>query len=132
MTAVVIIPLQEETSGRNFDSCEAAVLADGIAITGKPAVMAWSSLAILRCLTPLTSEGCRLATVEMVRGSGNRNTLFAALLPQYAADPMALRAFIWACNAHPAAPWWLNRQRAQDALVKTIGKLLTNDIVHGE
>ena len=88
--------------------------------------MAWSSLDILRTLTPLTSKGCRLATVEMVRGASNRNALFASLLPQYAADPLALRAFIWACNAHPAAPWWHNRQRAQDTLVKTIEKLLTH------
>jgi hypothetical protein len=126
MTAVVILPLQENTSGLHEKSCEARVRADGIAITGKPAVMARSSLDILRSLTPLTSEGCRLATVEMIRGSGNRNAIFAALLPQYAANPMALRAFIWACNAHPAAPWWLNRQRAQDTLVKTIEKLLTH------
>ena len=126
LTAVVIIPFQEETSKRHVDNCEAAVLADGIGITGKPTVMTRSSLDILRCLTPLTSEGCRLATVEMVRGSGNRNAIFASLLPQYAADLPAIRAFIWACNAHPAAPWWLNRQRAQDTLVKTIKKLLTH------
>ena len=126
MTAVVILPLQEKTSGLREKSCEARGLADGIAIIGKPTVMAWSSLDILCCLTPLTSEGCRLATVEMVRGSGNRNAIFAALLPQYAADPGALRALILACNAHPAAPWWLDRQRAQDTLVKTIEKLLTH------
>ncbi len=125
MTAVVIIPRQEDPSRLENESCEAIGLADGIAITGKPAGMAWSSLDILRCLTPLTSEGCRLATREMARGSGHRNAVFASLLPQYAANPMALRAFIWTCNVHPAAPWWLNRQRAQDTLVKTIEKLLT-------
>ncbi len=126
MTAVVILPLQENTSGLHDESCEARGLADGIAIIGEPTVMAWSSVDILHCLTPLTSEGCRLTTVEMVRGPGNRNAVFASLLPQYAANPMALRAFIWTCNAHPAAPWWLNRQRAQDTLVKTIEKLLTH------
>ena len=126
MTAVVIIPSQEDPFWRDLESFEARGLVDGLAITGKPAVMAWSSLDILRCLAPLTSEGCRLATVEMVRGSGNRNAIFAALLPQYAADPGTLRALIWACNAHPAAPWWLDRQRAQDTLVKTIEKLLTH------
>ncbi len=123
MTAVVILPLQE---GCHDERCEATGLADGIAIIGKSALMAWSSLDILHSLTPLTSEGCRLATREMARGSGNRSGILASLLPQYAADPKALRAFIWACNAHPAAPWWLNRQRAQDTLVKTIEKLLTH------
>jgi hypothetical protein len=123
MTAVVILPSQEDPSWR--ENIAAPGLADGIAITGEPTVMACSSLDILRSLIPLTSEGCRLATVEMVRGSGNRNVIFASLLPRYAADPMALGAFIWACNAHPAAPWWLNRQGAQDTLVKAIEKLLT-------
>ncbi len=126
MTAIVIIARQENTSGPHDESCEALGLANGTAITGKPAVMAWSSLDILRCLTPLISDGCLLATVQMVRGSSNRNAIFASLLPQYAADPIALRAFIWACNAHPAAPWWLNRKRAQDELVKTIEKLLAH------
>ena len=126
MTAVVIIPSQEDPALQDLESAQAVVLANGIAITGKPAVMAWSSLDILRSLTPLTSEGCRLAMVEMVRGSSNRDAIFAAFLPQYAADPMALRAMIWACNAHPAAPWWLNRQRAQAALSQNIGKLLAH------
>ncbi len=126
MTAVVIIPRQEDSSRRDLESVEALGLMDRIAIIGEPTVMASSSLDILRRLTPLTSEGCRLATVEIVRGSVNRNAIFASLLPQYAADPKALRAFIWACNAHPAAPSWLNRQRAQDTLVRTIEKLLTH------
>ncbi len=121
MTAVFILPLQE---GCHDECCEAPGLADGIAITGKPGLLAWSSLDILRCLTPLTSDGCCLATREVARGSGNRNAIFASLLPQYAGDPRTLRAFIWACNAHPAAPWWLNQQRTQDTLVKTIEKLL--------
>ena len=126
MTAVVIIPSQKDPSRRDLECFEARGLADGLVITEKPRLLAWSSLDILRCLTPLTSEGCRLATIEMARGSDNRNAIFAALFPQYAADPIALRAFIWACNAHPAVPWWLNRQRAQHALVKTIEKLLTH------
>ncbi len=124
MTAVVIIPRQEDPSRRDLESFEARGLVDCLAITEKPAVMTSSSLDILRSLTLLTSEGCRLATVEMVRGSGNRNAIFASLLPQYAADPRALRAFIWACNAHLETRFWLNRQRAQDTLVKTIEKLL--------
>ena len=126
MTAVVIIPRQENSSRRDIESIAASGLADGIAIIGEPTVMAWNSLDILCSLTPLTSERCRLATVEMVRGSGNRNTIFASLLPKYAADPLALRAFIWACNAHPEVRWWLNRERAQDTLVTTIEKLLTH------
>jgi hypothetical protein len=126
MTAIVIIPGQEDPSRRDLESVETLDLMDGLAIIGEPTVMARISLETLRCLTPLTSEGCRLATVETVRGSGNRNVIFASLLPHYAADPMALRAFIWACNDHPAASWWLNRQRAQDTLVKTIEKLLTH------
>ena len=124
MKAIVIIPSQEDSSRRDLESVEALDLMDGIAITGKPGLLAWSSLDILCSLTRLTSEGCHLATVEMVRGTGNRNAIFASLLPQYVADPMALRAFIWACNAHPEARWWLNRHRAQDTLVKTIEKLL--------
>ncbi len=126
MTAVVILPLQEKTSELHEKSCDARGFADGIALIGKPVVMAWSSLDILRYLIPLTSVGCRQAMVEMVRGSGSRNVIFASLLPRYAADPMALRAFIWACNAHPDVPWWLNQQRAHDTLVKTVEKLLTS------
>ncbi len=126
MIAVFILPLQEDTSGFHDEHCETPGLSDSIAITSKPAVMAWSALDIFRSLTRLTSDGCRLATREVARGSGNRSGILASLLPQYAADPMALRALIWTCTAHPAAPWWLNRQHAQDTLVKNIEKLLAH------
>lgn len=44
---------------------------------------------------------------------------FAALQEHYRAPhPLydALRAFVWACNAHQAAPWWLDRERASAAI----------------
>lgn len=126
MAAVVIIPRQEASSAQDLESWRATREPGGLAIIGEPILMAWESLDILRDLSPLTSEGCHLAMVEMVRGSNHRNRILASLLLQYADNPRALRALIWACNGHPAAPWWLNRQRAQTELVATIGKLLTH------
>src|SRR5205807_2464795 len=89
---------------------------DGMFIRGDPQHMAMNSLDILRSLTPLTSDGCLMPTVQMARGDFKRNGIFAALLPRYAADPMALRAFIWECNVHPT-PWWQNRNGAQLRIV---------------
>jgi hypothetical protein len=88
--------------------------------------MALRSLDILRSLTRLMADGCSLVTVQMARGNLHRESIFASLLPRYAFDPKALRAFIWMCNAHPAASWWLDRKRAQTAIEDGVAKLLTS------
>jgi hypothetical protein len=124
MAALFIAPRQASTPPNAADLALPACFGDALSIQGDPQQLALSSLAILSSLRRLTSEGCALASVQMVRGNFNRDVILASLLPLYAANPLALRAFIWSCNAHSAAPWWLDRKRAQTAIEEGVAKLL--------
>lgn len=124
MAALFIAPRQASTPPTAEDSALPTCFGDALSMQGDPQQLALSSLAILSSLRRLTSEGCVLPTVQMVRGNFNREVIFASLLPQYAANPLALRAFIWECNAHSAAPWWLDRSRARTAIEEGVRKLL--------
>ena len=126
MTALVITPQPAEPAPPYESTPLPSCFVDGMSIYGKPQLMALGSLDILHSLTRLTADGCRLIMLQMARGNVHRESIFAALLPQYAADPKALRAFIWVCNAHPAASWWLDRKRAQTAIEEGVAKLLTS------
>jgi hypothetical protein len=126
MTALVIIPQHAEPSQPYESTALPFCFGGGMSLQGKPQSMALRSLDMLRSLTRLTSEGCRVVMVQMARGNLHREGIFATLLPRYASDPKALRAFIWMCNAHPAAPWWLDRTRAQRAIEEGVTKMLTS------
>jgi hypothetical protein len=124
MKALMIIPLLG-TSWADGRSEGAACFSDALLAAGEPRLMALSSLDILGELAHLTTEGCTLPVAQLTRANFHRNGIIASLLPQYAADPLALRAFVWACNAHPAAPWWLDRTRAQHGIEAMVAELLT-------
>lgn len=125
MTALVIIPQRAEASQPYGSTPLPSCCGGGMSLHGKPQLVALRSLDILGSLTGLSAEGCRLVLLQMTRGNLHRERIFASLLPQYAADPKALRPFIWMCIAHPAAPWWLDRKRAERAIQEGVAKLLT-------
>jgi hypothetical protein len=124
MAALFIAPWQESAPPTPADGALPACFGDVLVRQGGPQRLALSSLAILGSLRRLTCEGCVLPSVQLVRGSFNRDVIFASLLPHYAANPLALRAFVWECNAHAAAPWWLDRSRARNAIEEGVKRLL--------
>ena len=126
MTALVIAPGPGDTPRASGAPALPAFCGEALSIEGGPRTMDTHSLGILGSLTHLTSDGCVLPAVQVVRGNFYRDVVLASLLPQYAGDPLALRAFIWACNAHPAATWWLDRQRAKTAIEAGVAKLLAS------
>lgn len=126
MTSLVILPQQADPSQPYGSAPFPMGLVEGMLILGDPQPMALSSLGILRSLTRLTGDGCSVVMVQLARGNFHRDGIFASLLPRYAADPMALRAFIWACNSHPAAIWWLDRNRAERVILEVVAKLLAS------
>ena len=124
MTALVITPQHAEPSQPYDHTPLPCCFLGGMSRHGNPQLMARSSLDILGSLSRLSADGCRLVMVQMARGNFHRQSIVTSLLPQYAADPKALRAFVWVCNAHPVALWWLDRKRAERAIEEGVAKLL--------
>ena len=124
MTALLILPLQEATARPEDGNTLPACCGDALSLKGEPRYLPVGALDILASLTRLKGDGCVMPLVALVRGGFNRDVIFASLLPRYAADPLALRALIWMCNAHPSALWWLDRARAKTALEEGVNKLV--------
>lgn len=125
LKALLVWPLPGDTA-RPEDNCALpACCGDALSICGVPRQLACSSFDILASLTRLTGEGCVMPHVALARGGFNRDVILASLLPQYAEDPLALRALIWSCNGHPSARWWLDRARAKSAIEAEVSKLVT-------
>lgn len=124
MTALLILPLPSATARPEDGSALPACYGGDLSLKEDPRSLPFGALDLLASLTRLVGDGCAVPMVALARGGFNRDVIFASLLPQYAADPLALRALLWLCNAHPAACWWLNRARAKTALEEGVKKLL--------
>ena len=125
MTALLIIPLQEGNAWPDDGNALPACCGDALSLNGDPRPLPIGALDILASLTRLTSDECVVPLVALARGNFNRDVILASLLPRYAANPLKLRSFIWACNAHPSARWWLDRAPAQSAIEEEVSKLVT-------
>jgi hypothetical protein len=100
-----------------------ACCAETLSMRGEPLHLPLSSLEILRRIGRLECDGS-MPLIIKCRANFHRDGIIATLLLQYAADPQALRAFIWICNAHPGASWWLDRKQAARLIEEGVAKML--------
>jgi hypothetical protein len=124
MTALLVIPSQEGHAHPAAGNGLLACCGEALSLKGDPRSLPIGALDILASLNRLTGDGCTVPMVALARGGFNRDVIFASLLTKYASDPLALRAFVWAFNAHPSAHWWMDRACAKTALEEGITKLL--------